>query len=323
MNGDVYITLSTPKIVYKMHFDRNISIIRGDSGTGKSLLCELISLALAGDETVTLSTNGPKCIVMPLNTSDPTSKSWKDIISDSTDSVIFVDEMCDCFHANEFYTSIQYTSNYFVLLTRRDYSNISYSPKAIFEFKKEMGELQPVVRNTCLYPVINENVTPSKILTEDRAAGYHFYQLLYPIEVTSAGTKTKVDKCLRRLHKEGASNVVAVVDGAAFGSEFDKCVKVLRLNQTFHLYFPESFEWLLLHSTIFHSNKEIQSILSDYLNTIDWSKFLSCERYFTNILKEATKQLKLLPYDKSSASIDPVFTTEENLEAIRRIIPFF
>lgn len=162
MNGDVYITLSTPKIVYKMHFDRNISIIRGDIGTGKSLLCELISLALAGDETVTLSTNGPKCIVMPLNTSDPTSKSWKDIISDSTDSVIFVDEMCDCFHANEFYTSIQYTSNYFVLLTRRDYSNISYSPKAIFEFKKEMGEFKPTIFNECLYPVMHENITPTK-----------------------------------------------------------------------------------------------------------------------------------------------------------------
>lgn len=53
------ITLQTPQIVCLFTLERNLTIIHGDGGSGKSYLCELIEQASQGidDESVSQSTN--------------------------------------------------------------------------------------------------------------------------------------------------------------------------------------------------------------------------------------------------------------------------
>lgn len=50
MIGFINITLQTPQIVYLFTIERNLTIIRGDggSGSGKSYLCEIIEQASQG-----------------------------------------------------------------------------------------------------------------------------------------------------------------------------------------------------------------------------------------------------------------------------------
>lgn len=149
MNGEVHIELSTAKIKYNLKFDRNISIIRGYSGTGKSYLCNLVSLALAGDETVTLNSHGASCIVMPTVTvNSPTTLPWDEIVAQASNTVFFIDEMCDCLHSGSFSKAIKNTSNYYVIISRRDYSDLTYSVNSIYEFKEDTKELVPIIINT-------------------------------------------------------------------------------------------------------------------------------------------------------------------------------
>lgn len=151
MNGEVHIELSTAKIKYNLKFDRNISIIRGHSGTGKSYLCNLLSQALAGDETVTLNSHGIQCIVMPAVTiNSSTTLPWDEIIAQASDTIFFIDEVCDCLHSGSFSKVIKNTSNYYVIISRRDYSDLTYSVKAIYEFKEDTEGLVPVITNTQL-----------------------------------------------------------------------------------------------------------------------------------------------------------------------------
>lgn len=55
MNGEVNISIKTSSVEFNLKFDRNVSFIRGDSGTGKTYLCNLIEQARAGDRGVTLT----------------------------------------------------------------------------------------------------------------------------------------------------------------------------------------------------------------------------------------------------------------------------
>ena len=48
MIGFINITLQTPQIVYLFTIERNLTIIRGDGGSGKSYLCEIIEQASQG-----------------------------------------------------------------------------------------------------------------------------------------------------------------------------------------------------------------------------------------------------------------------------------
>lgn len=48
MNGEITLTVKTESFEYRLKFDRNVTFIRGDSGTGKTYFCDLVYQALSG-----------------------------------------------------------------------------------------------------------------------------------------------------------------------------------------------------------------------------------------------------------------------------------
>ena len=76
-----------------------------------------------------------------------------------------------------------------------------------------------------------------------------------------------------------------IADGAAIGPEMDKYTLK---KKNIHLYFPESFEWLILSSGLIQG-KDIQSILENPENYLDSREYFSWERFFTSVLTERTK----------------------------------
>ena len=63
-----------------------------------------------------------------------TTLSCEEIISRSEDTIFFIDEVCDCLHTGSFAKTIKGTSNYYVLISRKDYADLPYSVNAIYEF---------------------------------------------------------------------------------------------------------------------------------------------------------------------------------------------
>lgn len=71
MTGEITLQLQTPQISYSLQLSRNLTFVRGDSGSGKSYLCTLIEQALAHKEDVHLVVSkNVECLVLPRNTSD-------------------------------------------------------------------------------------------------------------------------------------------------------------------------------------------------------------------------------------------------------------
>ena len=326
MRGRVDIELNTPQIVYRMSLTRNITLVRGDSGSGKSYLCDLLRQAAANVEDVMLTLSQKvDFLVMPEVTTDPRiSRSWDEIIKSCNDTIIFIDETCDCLKSGVFSQVIQDTTNYYVLFSRGTHADIPYSVDSILYFDKELSDIGPRVTSRQLRPesLATQQLAPSLIVTEDEKAGFVIYKHMYSIPVVSAKSKTKIVKKLKSLAMQDKDGILLVVDGAAFGAEIEKVSDLLQgLFKNSYVFMPESFEWILLHSPVFVEVPDIEIILYKYLEIIDWSRYFSAERFFTSIIKELTKKLGLEAYDKSVTSLDSIFLQESSLEEFRKLLP--
>ena len=48
------------------------------------------------------------------------------------------------------------------------------------------------------------------------------------------------------LNMHGNEKILVIADGAAFGSEIDRVLRLIRERKNVALYLPESFEWMIL-----------------------------------------------------------------------------
>ena len=108
--------------------------------------------------------------------------------------------------------------------------------------------------------------------------------------------------------------LLIIADGAAFGSEMDRIMKLISEKKNIVLYLPESFEWLILKSGIIDV-KEIRIVLEKPVDYIECMDYFSWERFFTAFLMKMTEQ-SYLQYTKRK--LNPVYLQEQEKEKICR-----
>ena len=86
MKGIQHIEVSNRKVKFKLDLIRNITIIRGESGTGKTTLYNMISdyTRLKESSGVNLSSEKPCVALMDMD--------WQNQLSNTRDSLVFIDE---------------------------------------------------------------------------------------------------------------------------------------------------------------------------------------------------------------------------------------
>lgn len=88
--------------------------------------------------------------------------------------------------------------------------------------------------------------------------------------------------------------------------------------ETLALYFPESFEWLVLKSNIL-GDSGINEILSHPEDYIDSKDYLSWERFFTRLLIQKTEKDPIRRYSKSE--LPQFYYSGKNKTQILNVIP--
>lgn len=295
MKGSIHIIVQNERVKYEFNLRRNLTIIRGDSATGKTTLIDMIReyKSLGEDSGVELLCE-KECVVIDGN-------GWERQLSDVAQSIVFVDEGNRFVSSVEFSRYIQGTDNYYVLVTRESLSTLPYSVEEIYGIRSsgKYGGLKPLYHEMYrLYTdrVDTREIVPEKIITEDSNAGYQFFDYICNeagIECVSAAGKSNV--CLELLKCQD-EHVLVIADGAAFGSEIEKVLKAIGQQKHVALYLPESFEWLILMSDALN-DKEIRSMSEKWGDYIESGLFFSWERFFTELLIERSKDT-YLKYNK-------------------------
>ena len=125
MKGKISINVKNKHISFRLNLERNITIITGDSGTGKTKLINMIrAYSEEGKSSgVTLKCDRP-CVVLE-------GKNWDIQLDAIKESIVFIEESTKFLPSYEFATAIQKTDNYYVFVTREPLPQIPYSIDAI------------------------------------------------------------------------------------------------------------------------------------------------------------------------------------------------
>jgi len=300
MKGMHHIVIQNKRIRFAFSIKRNITIIRGDSATGKTTLFSMIEEYgnLGKDSGVQIQCD-KACVAL-------SGKYWQETLENIHDSIVFVDEDSRFLKTKDFAKRIRNSNNYYVLITRENLPALPYSVEEIYGIHCS-GRYMDTRQVYNLFYKIYSETNPGKLLvkslvTEDSQAGFTFFSqvaMTRGICCESADGKSNILGILQKrlLNKEQKETLV-IADGAAFGPEMAHISQLLRGNSNIKLYLPESFEWLLLYADIL--NKPfIRKRLEEAENYIESEKYFSWERYFTDLLMEETKDAPY-PYDKSN-----------------------
>ena len=126
MKGTYSISVQNNRVKYEFEIRRNITIIQGNSATGKTTLIDLIrEYQLNGDDSGINFSCKKKCVVLEGN-------NWKNELSFLDDCIVFIDEGNSFIASKEFATAIKGTDNYYVLVTREGLDNLPYSVNEIY-----------------------------------------------------------------------------------------------------------------------------------------------------------------------------------------------
>lgn len=291
MKGKYRIIVQNNKIKYDFEIKRNITVIRGDSATGKTALVDMIQDFYENgiDSGIELQCSRT-CAVL-------SGRNWKMQLTVLRNSIIFIDEGNPFVTSTDFAEEIQKTDNYYVIVTRESLDSLPYSVNEIYGIrdsgkygylKKTYNELFQIYGET----LFGNKVSPDLIITEDSNSGFQFFKAISErrgIRCISANGKSNI---FQRLLEHHSGKVLVIADGAAIGSEMGKLMKLIESQGDILLYLPESFEWMVLKSGVIN-DRELTQILRIPYDFIESLEFFSWERFFTSVLVSHTNDTYL------------------------------
>ena len=315
MVGKYDIEVYNNKAHYFLTVKRNITILQGDSASGKTELIRLISEHEANGNSSGITVKcEKKCTVL-------TNVDWELRLSTIKQSIIFIDETASFLKEKKFAEMVRGADNYFVIISRDDLEQLPYSVEEIYglrdvsdsskykTYKKVYNEMYK------LYNLadISSKIVPELVLSEDSNSGFECYRLIYDGKCETAGGKSKIYECIRKSDK---GSILAIVDGAAFGADVGKVMRYLAVsNRKCVLFAPESFEYLLLKADIFDVPK---AVLEETYNFADSEKCLSWEEYFTDYIVQHSVKTA---YKYSKTKLNDYYKAPKVIEKIKHVLP--
>lgn len=316
MTGRYKIVVRNRRVTYTLEIERNITIIRGDSATGKtSLIQSLAAYEELKEKSGVSVISSRECHVLRGN-------DWEDLLKKWTDSIVFVDEGCAFISSKEFAETIRNSDHYYVLITRESLFQLPYSVNAVLELKKTTSRFKHTYNRAYPYyhmlPNVQQELAKRQmILCEDSHAGQEWFSFIanqYGLCCISAEGKTLI---LDKLKQTGGKQTLVFADGAAFGPEMERVYQYSLLHPSdVLLYLPESFEWIILKSGIVQK-PGLADMLEKPYDHIQSRSFFSWERFFTDYLTQATKNTQLA-YTKKK--LNPSYLSEENARKMLQVI---
>lgn len=281
-------------VSYKFNIGSKYTIICGDSGTGKSVLIDMIRRA------TTLSNKRSKRPAYSINSqfdfivlSDETSMiiDWKSVLQGAKpNTVICIDENFSDLLSLKFQKEVVNSAAIFLIVTRQALVGLPYGVSDIFEIVSDLSGkhhyLQPIAKPSYYHISDLSRIDLSELnfkylVTEDSKSGFQFFSSFLK-NVRSARGKSNIyedNKC--------SKNTLYCIDGFGFGSEIlSLSVYLNNINNSNGLLDINSFEDMLLRSPFitkmfpyvepsdFVNNRELQSFikLQNLMNSVG-SKF--------------------------------------------------
>lgn len=180
MKGRYNIEIYNSVVHYFLTVQRNITVIQGDSASGKSELVRLLTEYNQSRESSGITVLcDRKCSVL-------TAEDWQSRLKSMKERIIFIDEGNRFVRTEEFAGVIRGSDNYFVIIYRDSLPELPYSINEIYGLREASASkyknAQQVYNEMFqLYTGYTSSaVSVGHVLTEDSESGYQFFDAAYP-----------------------------------------------------------------------------------------------------------------------------------------------
>ncbi|MBR1684716.1 MAG: hypothetical protein IJ708_06220 [Clostridia bacterium] len=297
MKGKHSISITSRKATYHLELERKITVLKGNSGTGKSSLIRLVSeyLEYGKQSGIKLTTDTSVSLSVLTNHSD-----WEEMLSSVHDTLLFIDEDVRFLYSVTFQKQLWKADCYAVIVSRSGrFTALPYSIFGIYELvtvKKETNTATTLYR---LYEERYDRGHFDLLLTEDSNSGFEMAKFAFEnAEVISAGGNASViTELLKQSHVY--HRICVNVDGAAFGAFIEPVLKYAETRGNIWISGPESFEYVLLNLN--EIRRRLSSGQGEITRTYDFcdsSEYGSWEQYYEDLLKEITAKHLGFTYNK-------------------------
>jgi len=315
MRGSHQVTVRNNHVQYKFTVRRNITVLRGDSATGKTTLIEMVGAYEASGVAsgVALACDVP-CVVLSGN-------RWQENLRAIKGSIVFIDEGDPFVCSRDFARAIQKTDNYYVIATRSSLHALPYSVEEVYGIRNVTRQRYEQVKRlySSLYRIYgaSEDVTrPDVVVVEDEKAGYQFFKALCEKSGIKCVSAKGRDNIIKAVVDCGDESILVIADGAAIGAQMEELV-ALRQIRNVGFFLPESFEWLILSSGLV-KDSDIPQILADPSAFIESREYFSWERFFDALLTRRTQET-YLAYKKTR--LNPAYLNDHEMGQIVAQVP--
>lgn len=171
MRGKYRIVIENKRIRYDFEIRRNLTIIKGDSATGKTTLVSMVSEYYENREASGITLHCDKtCAVLE-------GRDWMSRLTAYSDSIIFIDEGNEFVRTVEFASEIKKTDNYYVIVTRESLPTLPYSVTEIYGIRDsgKYGSLKQTYNE--LYRIYGELKGRKPIQRSNRVGEYFPYPM--------------------------------------------------------------------------------------------------------------------------------------------------
>lgn len=281
--SSIHLEVIDGRMSWDIPLERRITILKGDSGTGKSTMVE----AIENPSNVTKITCPLKCIPV-------TDATWRLVMGSAEGSLIIFDDM-EIVETSEFASLVKETEvrgNYYLLICREligigSLGSLSIAVNSILYLCCSSDGLRHYTRK-----LIDVESKPTKagkidtVLVEDSRNGKKFFENLFKKinVVSSTNGKSSIVKDILSYYKD--RSILLFVDMAAFGCHIEELLdRTVDVDVCFDTEY-ECFEELLLRSKFFSNDKRV---ISEFSNIWEYAnKYNSWEVYFEVLLKEVS-----------------------------------
>lgn len=334
MKGKYRITLQDKNstVKYELEVSRQITIVCGDSGIGKTLLHKLVekycnigelsNLNLKVDsDYVSVEPFTPQLIRVDNSGflfKDKTRKlRW---LSKPKNVIYLVDEDILAIKGINFASLIRYTDAYYVIFTReaRAFRYLYNSVWDVLTIKDDGGE---AINNKCrkLYEEFNGNIKEyDEVIHEDSTTGKEVCAKALSEVVESVYGNINI---VQNVEERPRSTILMIADGANFSNILSEIIDTSEecLN-TVYLLLPESTEYVLLHNKLFSTDSNVIDSINNPSLACDTTKYTSYERMYEDIITLAhiNSPNKIPEYEKKKDL--EAYKTESFIDTYRAIL---
>ena len=183
MRGKYWLKVSNNRVSYSLKLNRCISIIKGDSGTGKTYLLHLLKDYIKNGKKsgVHLSSN-----IQNIDVLDD-ERRWKDTLLKNRNYIYFADEDAKFVLTKEFSDLLKLSGSYLVYVTRSGKTGfLQYSISDVYRFESRNVNNKYLTEMFNLYEDRKTCFKPDLILTEDSTSGLDIFKHIVSVDVKSS-----------------------------------------------------------------------------------------------------------------------------------------